>query len=296
MSHFTVTVRVTAERLAKHKGSVEKAVGEMLTPFEESPGHLSPYLVFEDHHDDALKTYEGYKDTQSFEEFCKDYGYVRNGDGLRYGLWCNPNAKWDWWTIGGRWSGFYPVKGKPVVGKPGSGDNKPKPGHGDIVKVGDIDMDAVAAEATKRLDSFFARYQRLLAGEKMDWKEDPRDEALSRGLITVVQGPAEATDGAVVVPWATAYPHCGGERASWHDVCRKIDRATLEAEFAHTFNPISTYAALDDDGWHASGEMGWWGCSTDKPDDKVSFQKAFVDRFIKTAAPDDLLVVVDCHI
>lgn len=46
---------------------------------------------------------------ENFEEFVKDWsGYKKDKKDKktgRYGYWENPNAKWDWWTIGGRWTG-----------------------------------------------------------------------------------------------------------------------------------------------------------------------------------------------
>ena len=38
----------------------------------------------------------------SFEAYCDEHrGFVKASDG-RWGYTCNPNAKWDWWQIGGR--------------------------------------------------------------------------------------------------------------------------------------------------------------------------------------------------
>ena len=38
----------------------------------------------------------------SFEAYCNEHrGFVKVSDG-RWGYTCNPNAKWDWWQIGGR--------------------------------------------------------------------------------------------------------------------------------------------------------------------------------------------------
>lgn len=43
---------------------------------------------------------------ESLETFIRDYyGYEKNQYG-EWGRWTNPNAKWDWWVIGGRWSGL----------------------------------------------------------------------------------------------------------------------------------------------------------------------------------------------
>jgi len=43
----------------------------------------------------------------TFEEYMEEYcGYkARDPQKNRYGYWQNPNKKWDWWTIGGRWTG-----------------------------------------------------------------------------------------------------------------------------------------------------------------------------------------------
>jgi hypothetical protein len=75
-----------------------------------------------------------------------------------------------------------------------------------------------------------------------------------------------------------------------------MDRDAFMEQYIDCFCPIKSYAALDNDGWHAPGDMGWFGCSSDNPDSYVKFAREFVGRFIKNAAPDDLLVCVDYHI
>lgn len=43
----------------------------------------------------------------SFDQFMSEYmGYKIDQETGKYGYWENPNAKWDYWTIGGRWSGI----------------------------------------------------------------------------------------------------------------------------------------------------------------------------------------------
>ncbi len=42
---------------------------------------------------------------EDFDTFIKDWaGHTKDEDG-RYGYYENPNAKWDWYAVGGRWSG-----------------------------------------------------------------------------------------------------------------------------------------------------------------------------------------------
>lgn len=59
----------------------------------------------------------------------------------------NPNSKWDWYQVGGRWTGFFKnkkgAKGK-VMQIPENLKNFYRPakrGHSDIIKVKDVDFD-----------------------------------------------------------------------------------------------------------------------------------------------------------
>lgn len=50
-------------------------------------------------HKDEYKTFEDY-----MNDFC---GYNKRDKKMkRYGYWENPNAKWDWWVVGGRYTGI----------------------------------------------------------------------------------------------------------------------------------------------------------------------------------------------
>jgi len=46
----------------------------------------------------------------TFEEFMTGWrGEKRDSKTGRYGYWQNPNKRWDWWTIGGRWTGHLSI-------------------------------------------------------------------------------------------------------------------------------------------------------------------------------------------
>ena len=55
----------------------------------------------------------------SFGEFVDDYaGYQYDEDEGTWGYWHNQNAKWDWYSVGGRWMGslpLIPADPKPVI-------------------------------------------------------------------------------------------------------------------------------------------------------------------------------------
>lgn len=45
----------------------------------------------------------------NIDQFAEDwFGYQKEDD--EYGYWCNPNSKWDWYLLGGRWRGYFKVK------------------------------------------------------------------------------------------------------------------------------------------------------------------------------------------
>jgi len=47
----------------------------------------------------------------NISDYMEDWhGLQIDEDTNKYGYWKNPNAKWDWYVLGGRWSGFFTLK------------------------------------------------------------------------------------------------------------------------------------------------------------------------------------------
>ena len=92
-----------------------------LEPFNEGPPEGSEYLEFEEN-EEGKSEYEGKK-----------------------GYWFNPNAKWDWYQLGGRWYGYLPLKedGQGEFGKKSwtCKDKEPQPQTCDQTSLGNIDLD-----------------------------------------------------------------------------------------------------------------------------------------------------------
>jgi len=150
MSHFTVLVCISKERLTSHNNDINSAISEMMEPYQENNSGTCPekYLTFDDSEDYYTQEYESgtslmYKlpsgrlickyDSNiknidsleaseieishrkrylTFENFMYDYcgNKERDKETGRYGSWVNENAKWDYWRIGGRWNGKLYVK------------------------------------------------------------------------------------------------------------------------------------------------------------------------------------------
>lgn len=117
----------------------------------------------------------------SFEEFIKEWaGYKeRDAETGRFGYWENPNKKWDWYEIGGRWSGSLITKDGAIV---------------DAAKKGDIDFDKMLqsrieraekawTEAESKNEDDTTRY--LVYGiEKEETKDQYMDKARKNGFST----------------------------------------------------------------------------------------------------------------
>lgn len=70
-----------------------------------------------------------------------------------------------------------------------------------------------------------------------------------------------------------------------------------EEDYKNEHAKFSTYAVLTPDGeWYEPGKMGWWGISYATPEEEAKFERNYEEKFIKTANPEWILTIVDCHI
>lgn len=186
MSHYTVSV-------IHERG---QGVDELLAPYDENK-RVEPYVRYsrQEAIDYVRSNFVGYhekSDDECWEFMANEYEWRVDSDGNIYSTY-NPKSKWDWFQIGGRFSGNIPLKN-------GSWANE--------AKIKNIDM------------------------------------------------AAENEDGEVFMSYAVVLP---------------------------------------DGSWHAPGEVGWFGFSTESESDYEKWINEFEDRFIKPNM-DLILTLVDCHI
>lgn len=114
MSHYTVAVIVPKE---VEVNSIEKYINNVMEPFseylevdayigctvEEMKERYTSYC-------DRMKKQGKQDEIESFEEYSKDYcGCGNDEEGNALSTY-NPNSKWDWYKIGGRWNGIIETK------------------------------------------------------------------------------------------------------------------------------------------------------------------------------------------
>jgi hypothetical protein len=203
------------------------------------------------------------------------YGSTRDKFG-NWGYWYNPNAKWDWWVIGGRWKGFLVTKPNTsgILGEPGvferMAEGKDKEMYqytstqADIARFKDIDFEALAVRRREEFEQWWDRYEKEIKDIHLAELTDEEVKKREENMRFVYGIPEDVN--------------------TKEDYMKKFTTERL----------IHTFAVVEKDGsWHEEGEMGWFALvSNEKPDWKDNFDEAF----IQNEDPDTLFVIVDCHI
>jgi len=206
------------------------------------------------------KIQEAYKD---FEEYAKDYhgAETRDEKNGKFGYWENPNAKWDWYQLGGRWTGFFKLKpGKEgEIGAPGLMTSKAEVGYVDQAYKKDIDFAQMKRNSFEKASNTYDLYE-----EKV--KNDPEYKG------------------------SNAYFEYGINNTG----TRENHISETRQEYLARLAPVTTLALLKDGKWYERGEMGWWGVVSDeKAPNEWSLE---FEKLLEECPNDTLLSVYDCHI
>lgn len=141
------------------------------------------------------KEYLGDEGNRDYLEFVEDEDCdVDEGTGRR-GYWDNPNARWDWFVIGGRWGGKLRLRDG---------------GRSDVAAVADVVADVDPAA----YDMALARYRRWLTGERVD---DFELSSYRRDIVLDRYPDAEAYARCRAGFWTHAVVTPDGE---WHEAGR----------------------------------------------------------------------------
>lgn len=232
------------------------------------------------------------------------YGYARigeNGDVVEVIDRTNPNAKWDWWTIGGRWSGFFQMKpgvvgtlGKIGVPEMFASDAQraelaiERVTKADTARKGDIDFDRMRDAAEQKAGARWDKANAIIAGRSVRLWPDVRAAF------------PEDIEAARKAFWAQDVVR--GLRQSADDELRWFENDDLalwlgsreQCVFNARCGAICTHAVVKDGQWYERGEMGWFAIVHDeKPGEQ--WERQFAS--LLDGLPDDTtLTVVDCHI
>lgn len=235
------------------------------------------------------------------------WGWVRvneDGEVIECIKRTNPNAKWDWWCIGGRWANSLKLKEpkqrwtlrvtRDNTQPPGSQVAlSPIPLHldGDMyvnqaVK-GDLDFDGMRDEAGVEAAAEYDKIVdgKVTAGLTADDFWDSWHDVRSRHT-NIDEARAEY--------WAQPALKAIEKLSSpFSDIDRFLVPREQYIQQARDA-ALVYYAVVKDGQWFAKGEMGWFGMSDDSMTQAEWNQK--VNELLDELPDDALITIVDCHI
>lgn len=309
MSHFSVAI------LTKGKPSIED-IEDILAPYQENNCGDCPekYMEFYDYENyrtvyenETTKAYQLFNgeiveyptDEQkdgateitisfkelydTFEQFLEKYLCAcYDEEKKQYGYWENPDARWDWWVLGGRWAGLLKLPKKNTVsfdemmsgidGKEtdySRGEKSPFSDYdpyesqefilADIARVKDIITEPEASDVTK---------SKLFWELKIEEREPVNDEE------------KKIKDGFML--YTKKY---------------YLEKYKTKEKYIDLTTRFQTYAVITKDGeWIEPGTMGWWGCSNALDEDEETYLNNYHKLVFENADEDDYITIVDCHI
>lgn len=289
MSHFTLLVI---------GGNAKK----QLKPYDESiqtePRDTGP-ISFEDRQSmmDWYKKPENGGHELPFDELYELKGEDWNNNNWKKGddgLWhewttYNEKSKWDWYELGGRWTGFFKLKEGLIgqVGKPGLQTKPAEIGRADVALKKEIDFEGMRKDAEDRAANSYDEAMKIFGKTKPNrtWSE------VLEAYKDDIEGARDAYNGQErVKKWNETPDKPFGFFTSPDEFL--ISRSEY-IENARN-GAISTYAILKDGIWEERGEMGWFGMSRNEMDKKEWYKK--INDLIDSLHPNTKLSLYDCHI
>lgn len=315
MSHFTVLVALRPTEAE----NIEAALKEALAPFDETR-EVTPYFQYEagkaEEHwavdacrENDLLPAEGELTwpqvaaavNARYEHRTDDPDYLRiDADGRAYTTSTyNPQSKWDWWVIGGRWTGYFAVKpehdGDPrlITGRPGTFGNRAEGGRVDGGPRGLLDFDRLRNTKAKEAGEQYDRWTRLVDGlpEALPWSHFHDRYQADRNGYPIQRARADYASQPRVQATRQS------EEFTWLDcviASFSVSRDEYMQQAADGAVPGFAYLGLDGV-WQAPGEMGWFGMSSDAEADRVVYRRR-MNELLDGLDPAVILVAVDCHI
>lgn len=291
MSHFTVMV-------------YGENAEEKLRPFDEG-------IEMEEHEngfvdsDEKERFMECYlKDNPeekdySFEDLYRKHGSDWNNFAWKLdeatGKWMeyttyNPDSKWDWYQLGGRWNGFFKKKlttrlVDAMVGVPGLMTEEAPEGMADSLFKKDIDIEFMRKDKESYASNLYDEAQKLfeehgkvfIPWDKIEIvdRDEKREFYNSQKLVKAFND----------------------KRDTFGFFCDINDFLVSKEEYlADARNgALTTFAFITDDGeWVEKGSMGWWGMTSDEMTDKEWADK--FNKYFDSMDENIRVSVYDCHI
>lgn len=220
------------------------------------------------------------------------------GDGRAYTMSTyNPRSKWDWYQIGGRWTGYFRVRPEWI------GDEQLINGDPGAMTGRNTDREKCDGGPKRMLD-FAAMRDWAEVDEGAKWKEFHAIADQYPDTHSWAWHMERVDDGSMTIEQArVAYHEQPGFAAlqdtdfRWYDDPYEIfavDLATYQANARRDAVPGWSLLTLDGQ-WREKGRMGWFGMS-DATDETTAAFKTWANEYLESLDDDVVLVAVDVHI
>lgn len=265
MSHFAVIV-------------IGENIADQLEPYYEG-SEDARYVKFVDREAEYLEEYQNAsKDGvplnqiyATFEEFVEDWYGEEGRDPLhnRYGRYANPNSKWDWWQVGGRWSEYFKKKGSDT--------------WVNSLTVAELDFDGMVQAAIEEANAEYSKLEAILKGRPApSWIE----------FLEKYPTPEEAREAYGALPVikdlnAAHFYIFGG-------VAESFGRSREEYLERVKLRVLTPFAFVEKGIWYQKGDMGWFGMSSNEMDEHEWTTK--FHQVLAALPAETRLTIIDCHI
>lgn len=215
----------------------------------------------------------------TFENYAEHHHeFTKDEEMGKYGYWHNPNSKWDYYVIGGRWNGLFISK---LDGNSYSSMRK-----------GDIDWEAMKAAKKKGYEQTYDEWVNYNYNS-------PEDRQRYAGIYGILNEKS-----LLLEKWKTIKNDSSLSIDQKCKVLRAIkDYAESESEFVpetkeeyaeRLSSEFNTFGYLVNGNWFEKGKMGWWGMVRNEigVDEWALKFKEFLDSI----NDNERLTIVDCHI
>lgn len=289
MSHFTVLVigdDVTGQ-LAPYDENIEVTEYDKGAVSQEEIDSFTEYYLEKFPEDAEL----------SLAELYSKHGEAWNGrtwrtiNGVYHSFSTyNPKSKWDWYSIGGRWTGFFKLKEKGIgqLGVPGVFGNEPI-NDVDVVHKRDIDFEGMQKVDKAEAERIYDLLEKTTAGLT------PPDTCWSE-FVKQFEQIDDARKAYNANPWVAAVGKAHLDVVLKDPVDYYCVHTGGRTEFVRRFVGASgiPYAIVVNGTWYERGRMGWFGVSDEENTAEAWYAKAH--ELIDSASDDALFTLVDCHI
>lgn len=207
----------------------------------------------------------------------------------------NPDSKWDYWRIGGRWGAYFPFRAEcsgEVIGAERGWDSPEEmaPLHCDGGPKRALDLTAKREDAAVKGRKTYAEYQSVVDGlpEALPWSSFTA--RIDAGGYTIQQARADYH----AQPRVQAVQHSDFRyRDDVIAECAVDVSLYAERERARA---VPGFAVVTLEGkWMAPGRMGWFAATDATDSTRIGYWEA-ANAYIDALPEDTYLIAVDCHV